>query len=58
MSSLALVAYYMVKETVKPRLHHKDFQEFLEDVDIDCFRKTHSFEHKKYINKLHTLIEE
>lgn len=58
MSSLALVAYYMVKEAVKPRLHHSDFEEYLEDVDMDCFRHTHNCKHVKYIARLHKLIEE
>ena len=30
MSSFALVVYYMVKEAVNPRLHHVNFQEFIE----------------------------
>ena len=41
MNSLVLVGYYMVKEAVKPRLHHAEFEEYLEDVDMDCFRHTH-----------------
>ena len=57
MSSLALVAYYMTKEAVKPRLQHKNFEEYLDDVDIDCFRRTHSFEHMKYIRSLHKLTK-
>lgn len=58
MNSLVLVGYYMVKETVKPRLHHSDFEEYLEDVDLDCFRHTHNFKHMKYIHHLHKLVEE
>lgn len=58
MNSLVLVGYYMVKEAVKPRLHHADFEEYLEDVDLDCFRHTHNFKHMKYIHHLHKLIEE
>lgn len=58
MSSLALVVYYMIKEAVKPHLHHDNFEEYLDDVDVDCFRHTHSFEHVKYIERLHKLIEE
>ena len=58
MSSLVSVAYYMVKEAVKPCLHHSDFEEYLEDVDMDCFRHTHNFKHVKYIARLHKLIEE
>lgn len=57
MSSLALVVYYMTKEAVKPRLHHKKFEEYLDDVDMDCFRHTHNFEHMKYIKCLHKLIK-
>lgn len=57
MSSLALVAYYMTKEAVKPRMHHKNFEEYLEDVDVDCFRRTHSFNHTKYISKLYKLFK-
>lgn len=58
MSSFALVVYYMAKEAVNPRLHHADFEEYLEDVDTDCFRHTHNFKHLKYIKHLHKLIEE
>ena len=58
MNSLVLVGYYMVKEAVKPRLHHSDFEEYLEDVDLDCFRHTHNFKHMKYIHNLHKLVEE
>ena len=57
MSSLASVVYYMAKEAVKPRLHHSDFEEYLEDVDMDCFRHTHSFNHTKYISKLYKLLK-
>ena len=57
MSSFALVAYYMIKEAVKPRLHHSNFKEYLDDVDFDCFRRTHSFEHVKYIHILYKLVE-
>ena len=56
MNSLVLVGYYMVKEAVKPRLHHSDFEEYLEDVDMDCFRHTNKFKHMKYVhfvNKQH-----
>lgn len=56
MNSLVLVGYYMVKEAVKPRLHHSDFEEYLEDVDLDCFRHTHNFKHMKhvhFVNKQH-----
>ena len=58
MNSLVLVGYYMVKEVVKPRLHHSDFEEYLEDVDLDCFRHTHNFKHMKYIKFLNTLNEQ
>ena len=58
MNSLVLVGYYMVKEAVNPRLHHSDFEEYLEDVDLDCFRHTHNFKHMKYIHHLHKLVEE
>lgn len=58
MSSLALVIYYMTKEAVNPRMHHSNFKEYLDDVDIDCFRHTHDFKHTKYIKSLHKLIEE
>ena len=58
MSSLVLVGYYMLKEAVKPRLHHSDFEEYLEDVDMDCFRHTHNFKHMKYIKFLNTLNEQ
>ena len=58
MNSLVLVGYYMVKEAVKPRLHHSDFEEHLEDVDMDCFRHTHNFKHMKYIKFLNTLNEQ
>ena len=58
MSSFALVVYYMVKEVVNPRLHHADFEEYLEDVDMDCFRHTHNFKHLRYIKHLYKLIEE
>ena len=58
MNSLVLVGYYMVKEAVKPRLHHADFEEYLEDVDMDCFRRTHNFKHMKYIKFLNTLNEQ
>ena len=58
MSSLALVAYYMVKEAFSPRLHHSKFKEYIDDVDIDCSRRTHSFEHMKYIKRLQKLAEE
>lgn len=52
MNSLVLVGYYMVKEAVKPRLHHSDFEEYLEDVDSDCFRHTHNFEYMKHIHSI------
>lgn len=58
MSSFALVVYYMVKETFNPGLHHADFRELIEDVDMDCFRHTHNFDHMKYIKFFHTLTEE
>lgn len=58
MNSLVLVGYYMVKEAVKPKLHHADFEEYLEDVDLDCFRHTHNFKHMKYIKFLNTLNEQ
>ena len=58
MNSLVLVGYYMVKEAVKPRLHHSDFEEYLEDVDLDCFRHTHNFKHMTYIKFLNTLNEQ
>ena len=58
MNSLLLVGYYMVKEAVNPRLHHSDFEEYLEDVDMDCFRHTHNFKHMKYIKFLNTLNEQ
>lgn len=58
MSSFALVAYYMTKEAVNPRMHHSNFKEFLEDVDMDCFLHTHSFKHMKYIRNLYKLIED
>ena len=58
MNSLVLVGYYMLKEAVKPRLHHSDFEEYLEDVDLDCFRHTHNFKHMKYIKFLNTLNEQ
>lgn len=57
MSSLALVAYYMAKEAVKPRLQHTNLEEYLDDVDIDCFRHAHSFEHTKYIRNLYKLVK-
>lgn len=46
------------KEIFNPRLHHADFQELVEDVDYDVFKKTHNFKHMKYIKFLHTLSEE
>ena len=58
MNSLVLVGYYMVKEAVKPRLHHSNFEEYLEDVDMDCCRHTHNFKHMKYIKFLNTLNEQ
>lgn len=58
MSSLASVVYYMTKEAVKPRLQHKNLEEYLDDVDIDCFRHTHSFEHMKYIRNVYKLIKD
>jgi aromatic ring hydroxylase len=58
MSSFALVVYYMTKEAVTPRMHHSNFKEYLDDVDIDCFHCTHSFEHVKYIRDLRKLIED
>lgn len=57
MSSLALVAYYMTKEAVKPRMHHSNFKEYLEDVDVECFHRTHSFNHTKYISKIYKLFK-
>jgi hypothetical protein len=57
MRDLTLVAYYMTKEAVNPRMHHSDFKEFLEDVDMNCFRHTHSFSHIKYISKLYKLFK-
>lgn len=56
MSSFMYVVVYLVKEIVKPRLHHKNATELLEDVDHDVFRKTHSFDHIKYIEALNDLL--
>lgn len=58
MSSFMYVVVYLVKEIVKPRLHHKNATELLEDVDHDVFRKTHSFDHIKYIEALNDLLQE
>ena len=56
MNNITLMVYYMVKEAVKPRMHHENFEEYLEDVDMDCFRHTHDYKHTKYIARLHKLI--
>ena len=58
MSSFVLVAYYMTKEAIKPHMHHSNFKEYFDDVEIDCFRRTHSFKHMKYIRSLCELIKD
>lgn len=58
MGTFALVAYYMTKEAVKPHLQHTNLEEYLDDVDRDCFRHTHSFEYMKYIRNLYKLIKD
>lgn len=58
MSSLALVVYYLTKEAVKPRMHHSNSKEYLDDVDVDCFRHTHSYNHTKYISKLYKIFNQ
>lgn len=58
MSNFSLVVYYMFKEVFNPHLHHADFQELVEDVDYDVFKKTHNFKHMKYIKFLNTLNEQ
>lgn len=58
MSNFSLVVYYMFKEVINPCLHHADFEELIEDVDYDVFKKTHNFKHMKYIKFLNTLNEQ
>lgn len=57
MSDFANVCFYFVKETVKPDLHHKNITELIDDVEQDCFHKTHSFGYEKYIKALHEIFE-
>lgn len=58
MSSFGYTVYYLAKEIVKPRLHHKNTRELIEDVDVDVFRKTHNYDHTKYIQFLDDLLTE
>lgn len=58
MSSFALVIYYMVKEAVNPRLHHANFQEFIDDVESDISKRTKDFKYIKYIKFLNSLNNE
>lgn len=57
MSSFALVVYYMVKEVVNPRLHHANFQEFIDDVESDVAKHTKDFKYMKYIKFLKLLCD-
>lgn len=56
MSDLGYVIYFMIKEAVKPELHHSNLAEYLDDVDRSVFKKTHSFNYTKYTSKLRDLI--
>lgn len=56
MSDLAILVKHLVKEAVHPRLHHKDLQEYLDDVDRDVFNETHNYNYTKYISKLYELL--
>ena len=58
MSSFALVVYYMVKEVVNPRLHHANFQEFIDDVERDVAKHTKNSKYMKYIKFLNSLSNE
>lgn len=57
MNNITLIVYYMAKEAVNPRMHHSSLKEYLEDVDMDCFRRTHSFSHTEHISKLYKLLK-
>ena len=57
MKNMKLIVYYMAKEAVKPRMHHSNLKEYLEDVDMDCFRHTHNFNHTKHISMLYKLLK-
>ena len=56
MSDLANVCFFVVKEMVNPNLHHKNATELFDDVEQDCFHKTHSFGHMKYVNNLREFV--
>lgn len=56
MSSFGYVVYFLVKEMVQPRLHHKNAVELIGDVEIDVFRKTHNYDHSKYIQGLYEFV--
>lgn len=58
MSGFALVVYYMVKEVVNPRLHHANFQEFIDDVESDVAKHTKDFKYVRYIKFLNSLNNE